>query len=97
MKKITLLLLVILIGMPIGILADSRINLTPVPMQMTVGEGKLIMPDSFTISTGDLEEEAVADSVFGIVNFLVFAFLSIFFAVKLHRSLPPVEEAETEN
>ena len=40
------------------------------------------------------EEEAVADSLFGIVNFLVFAFLSIFFAVKLHRSLPPVEEVE---
>ncbi len=43
------------------------------------------------------EEEAVADSLFGIVNFLVFAFLSIFFAVKLHRSLPPVEEVEAEN
>jgi len=43
------------------------------------------------------EEEAVADSLFGIVNFLVFAFLSIFFAVKLHRSLPPVEEVKTEN
>lgn len=43
------------------------------------------------------EEEAVADSLFGIVNFLVFAFLSIFFAVKLHRSLPPVEETETES
>lgn len=63
MKKITLLLLVILIGMPIGILADSRINLTPVPMQMTVGEGKLILPESFTISTGDLEEGAVAEAV----------------------------------
>lgn len=42
------------------------------------------------------EEEAVADSSAGIVSFLVFAFLSIFFAVKLHRSLPPVEETETE-
>lgn len=42
------------------------------------------------------EEEAVADSLFGIVNFFVFAFLSIFFAVKLHRSLPPMEEVETE-
>ena len=49
-----------------------------------------------TLLYSSAEEEAVADSVFGIVNFLVFAFLSIFFAVKLHRSLPPVEEAETE-
>ena len=62
MKKITLLLLVILIGLPIGVFADSKINLTPVPMQMTVGEGKLILPESFTISTGSLEDELVAEA-----------------------------------
>ena len=37
------------------------------------------------------DEEAVTDSSAGIAGFLVFASLSIFFAVKLHRSLPPVE------
>ena len=62
MKKITLLLLVILIGLPIGVFADSKINLTPVPMQMTVGEGKLILPESFTISTENLEDEFVAEA-----------------------------------
>lgn len=50
-----------------------------------------------TLLYSSAEEEAVADSSFGIVNFLVFAFLSIFFAVKLHRSLPPVEEQNTED
>lgn len=50
-----------------------------------------------TLLYSSAEEEAVADSFFGIVNFLVFAFLSIFFAVKLHRSLPPVEKQITED
>ncbi len=50
-----------------------------------------------TLLYSSAEEEAVADSFFGIVNFLVFAFLSIFFAVKLHRSLPPVEKQNTED
>ena len=56
MKKITLLLFAILFGLPIGVSADSRINLTPVPKQMTVGEGKLILPESFTISTNGINE-----------------------------------------
>lgn len=50
-----------------------------------------------TLLYSSAEEEAVADSSAGIVSFLVFAFLSIFFAVKLHRSLPPVEEQNTED
>ena len=50
-----------------------------------------------TLLYSSAEEEAVADSFFGIVNFLVFGFLSIFFAVKLHRSLPPVEKQNTED
>lgn len=57
-----------------------------------------VLNNSFAVVTTLLysasEEEAVADSLLGIVNFFVFAFLSIFFAVKLHRSLPPVEEVE---
>ena len=61
MKKITLLLLVILIGLPIGVFADSKINLTPVPKQMTVSEGKLVLPQNFTISTGDLDADLAAE------------------------------------
>ena len=63
MKKMTLLLFVILIGLPIGVFADSKINLTPVPMQMTIGEGKLVLPESFTISTENLEEELSNEAV----------------------------------
>ena len=36
--------------------ADSRINLTPTPMKMTLGNGTLILPQSFTISTGQLPD-----------------------------------------
>ena len=61
MKKIALLLLMLIVGMPMTTKADSKINLTPVPKHMTVGEGKLILPESFTISTGDLEAELAAE------------------------------------
>ncbi|MBR4848484.1 MAG: family 20 glycosylhydrolase [Bacteroidaceae bacterium] len=61
MKKIALLLLAIIIGLPTIATADSKINLTPVPKQMTVGEGKLVLPKSFTISTGDLDADLAAE------------------------------------
>ena len=56
MKKFTLLLLAIIIGLPMIALGDSRVNLTPAPMKMTVGEGTLVLPESFTIATGQLPD-----------------------------------------
>ena len=61
MKKIALLLLMIFVGLPMATRADSKINLTPVPKQMTTGEGKLVLPQSFTISTGNLEAVEAAE------------------------------------
>ena len=56
MRKITLLLLAIIIGLPFMATADSRVNLTPTPMRMTVGDGTLVLPQSFTIATGQLPD-----------------------------------------
>lgn len=63
MKKIVLLILAIIIGIPFAAIADSSINLTPVPMKMTVGEGKLTIPGKFTISTGTLDAEQAAEGI----------------------------------
>ncbi|MBR5334020.1 MAG: beta-N-acetylhexosaminidase, partial [Alistipes sp.] len=62
MKKITLLLLAIIIGLPMTAIADSNINLTPVPMKMTVGSGKLVLPESFTIATIGIDDEMAAEA-----------------------------------
>ena len=61
MKKITLLLIMFIIGLPMGMKADSSINLTPVPMKMTKGSGELVLPQSFTISTGNLAADFAAE------------------------------------
>ena len=61
MKKITLLLIMFIIGLPMGMKADSSINLTPVPMKMTKGSGELVLPQSFTISTGNLAADLAAE------------------------------------
>ena len=63
MKKFTLLLLAIILGLPFMATADSRVNLTPVPMRMTVGDGTLVLPQSFTISTGQLPDSLAAEAV----------------------------------
>lgn len=42
--------------------AQDFINLTPKPKQMTVKSGELVLPDRFTVGTGDLPEEAVAEA-----------------------------------
>ena len=62
MKKITLLLLAIIIGLPMVAVADSSINLTPVPMKMTVGNGKLVIPEKFTIAAIDIDKEMFAEA-----------------------------------
>ena len=56
MKRFAFLLLAIILGLPMVANADSRINLTPTPMKMTLGNGTLILPQSFTISTGQLPD-----------------------------------------
>ena len=62
MRKITLLLLAIIIGLPFMATADSRVNLTPTPMRMTVGNGTLVLPQSLTIATGELADSLVAEA-----------------------------------
>lgn len=49
-----------------------------------------------TIAYGATEEEAVAQSSIGIVGFIIFASLSVYFAIKLNNSLPPVEKTLEE-
>ncbi|MBR3883136.1 MAG: beta-N-acetylhexosaminidase [Bacteroidaceae bacterium] len=56
MKTTKLLTLLLSLCFPLLILANNSINLTPTPKQMTVGEGKLTLPNSFVIETGNLED-----------------------------------------
>ena len=63
MRKLTLLLFAIIIGLPIAANADSRINLTPAPKKMTVGSGTLILPQSFAIVTGALPDSLSNEAV----------------------------------
>ena len=63
MKKFTYLLLFALLCIPVAIQANSDINLTPVPKKMTVGAGKLVLPQSFTISTGTLPDSLSREAV----------------------------------
>ena len=62
MKKFTLLIIALLC-LPMAMRADGDINLTPVPMKMTKGNGSLLLPESFTIATGELSEENAAEAV----------------------------------
>ena len=62
MKKITLLLLAIIIALPITAMADNEINLTPLPMKMTKGTGRLVLPESFSIQTGTLTDEYAVEA-----------------------------------
>ncbi len=63
MKKIAFLLFAIILGLPMVATADSRVNLTPTPMRMTVGDGTLVLPESFTISTGQLPDSLSNEAV----------------------------------
>ena len=62
MKKVTFLLLAILISLPMFTKADNVINLTPVPKEMTVSGGTLTLPQSFSIATGELPDSLVAEA-----------------------------------
>ena len=62
MRKFTLLLLAFIIGLPMIAMADSDINLTPVPKKMTKGNGTCTVPQSFTIATGNLDDTGSAEA-----------------------------------
>ena len=62
MKKITLAILLALLCIPMAMRADGDINLTPLPMKMTKGNGTCTVPQSFTIATGDLEQKYSAEA-----------------------------------
>ena len=63
MKRFFSLLLLALLCLPFAALADSEVNLTPLPRQMTKGEGRLVLPQSFVISTGSLADSLAAEAV----------------------------------
>ena len=63
MKKFTLSILFMLICLPMSMRADGDINLTPLPMKMTKGTGTFTLPQSFSIATGNLDEECSAEAV----------------------------------
>ena len=62
MRKFTLIILSVILGFPMYMKADSDINLTPVPMKMTKGTGRLIFPSEFTIATGVVDKECSAEA-----------------------------------
>ena len=63
MRKSTLLLVLLLICLPMAMVADSRINLTPLPKSITTGTGTLTLPQSFTIVTGELPDSLSNEAV----------------------------------
>ncbi|MBO5807022.1 MAG: beta-N-acetylhexosaminidase [Bacteroidaceae bacterium] len=63
MRQIAFVLLAVLLCLPTATRADSEINLTPVPMKMTKGSGRLVLPQSFTIATGELPDSLKAEAV----------------------------------
>ena len=65
MKKSTFLLVAVLLAyicVPFTVLADSTINLTPVPKSMKKGSGSLTLPASFDIYTGGVSDEMAAEA-----------------------------------
>ena len=62
MKKLTSTILMLLLCLPMAMRADSDINLTPLPMKMTKGNGICTIPQNFTIATGNLGLECSAEA-----------------------------------
>ena len=62
MKKLILCLSVLFLFTSVRLFADSSINITPLPKSMTVGNGRLVLPTSFGINTGDLPDDVVAEA-----------------------------------
>ena len=61
MKKRTIWFIV-LSAIACLVYGQEWVNLTPKPLQMTVAPGRLVLPESFTISTGTLPEEMAAEA-----------------------------------
>lgn len=62
MKNRILCLLCLLLAWCGAATAQDFVNLTPKPMQMTVGTGELVLPQQFAVSRADLSEEMAAEA-----------------------------------
>lgn len=63
MKRITLTLLIIALIAPLGINAGNTLNLTPLPKQITMKQGTLALPHSFSISIEGASKEMSREAV----------------------------------
>ena len=63
MKKILLLSIIALLSMPMAMKADSSVNLTPLPKSMVKGTGTMVLPESFSISAGNLADSLKTEAV----------------------------------
>ena len=63
MKKILLLSIIALLSMPMAMRADSSVNLTPLPKSMVKGTGTMVLPESFSISAGNLADSLKTEAV----------------------------------
>lgn len=57
MRKATLTLLIIALLAPLFASADNKLNLTPLPKQISMKQGTLTLPESFAISTEGASDE----------------------------------------
>lgn len=58
-----LLLWAVLLLLPAGLAtAQTFVNLTPKPKQMTTGTGELVLPQDFTVGYGDLPDDLAAEA-----------------------------------
>ncbi len=62
MKNRFLFLFVMVVFMPWSLMADTFVNLTPTPTQMTVADGELVLPNNFTVNCAGLDSEVVAEA-----------------------------------
>lgn len=62
-KNILCLLWLCLWCIPVGLWADSMINLTPVPKSLVRGEGRLVLPDAFEIRAAGLPDSLSCEAV----------------------------------
>lgn len=62
MKKYIYSIAMLLLMLPLTMVAQSSINLTPVAKDVTVGEGQLVLPSQFSIATGNLPDSLAAEA-----------------------------------
>ncbi len=61
MKELKTLVTILFLLLPTILCASVSVNLTPVPKEMTVQEGQLLLPQEIKINTGNLTEEMNAE------------------------------------